>query len=442
MQPRERLSLDGLWQFYPAAADGESRQVPVPAPWQAVPELRHFAGPAWYQRELVIPPGWLESRVVMLGFGAVDYLAEVWVNGQKAGEHEGGYLPFELDITRFVQPGANLLRVKVSDPPELFAEIPHGKQSWYGSLSGIWQPVWLESRAPTHIQQVKITPHMDGRVAVSLRLSQALGAGACLQAEVCGPVDEANTEGELVARLQTTATQFDLQVAQPCLWDIDTPRLYQLRLALHAPDGEVSDVRTEPFGFRSMAARDGKLWLNGHPIYLRAALDQDYYPELICTPPSQEYIEAQFRQAKAMGLNCLRVHIKIADPRYYAAADRVGLLVWSELPNWITLTPAARQRAQQTLQGMVERDWNHPALVIWTIINESWGVDLTDPAQRQWLLESYRALKALDPQRLVVDNSACWGNFHVASDLEGLVLFDVSRGRHEAQGMSQAPGAA
>ncbi len=189
MPPRERLSLDGLWQFYPAAVDGEPRQVPVPAPWQAVPELRHF---------------------------------------------EGGYLSFELDITPFVQPGTNLLRVRVSDPPELFAEIPHGKQSWYGSLSGIWQPVWLESRAPTHIQQVKITPHVDGRVAVSLRLSRVLEAGACLQVEVLGPLSEVDPEGELVARTQTSATQFDLQVAQPCLWDIDTPHLYQLRLALHA----------------------------------------------------------------------------------------------------------------------------------------------------------------------------------------------------------------
>ncbi len=418
MHPRERLSLDGLWQLSPAAQGAPTLPVPVPAPWQAVPELRHFAGPAWYQREFTFPAAWLDGRLVILGFGAVDYLAEVWVNGRKAGEHEGGYLPFELDITSFIHTGTNHLQVVVSDPPELFLEIPHGKQSWYGPLSGIWQPVWLESRHPAHFQQVKITPHLDGMTEIALRISQPLASGAFLRAAIFGPPDQAYPEGVLVAQLETTQAHFTLQVEQPHLWDTETPNLYQLRLSLHAPNGASLDACTEHFGFRRIAARDGKLWLNDRPLYLRAALDQDYYPELICTPPSQEYIEAEFRQAKAMGLNCLRVHIKIADPRYYAAADRVGLLIWSELPNWNRLTAAARQRAWQTLQDMLERDWNHPSLVIWTIINESWGIDLTDPAQRKWLLETYQALKALDPHRLVVDNSACWGNFHLASDLD------------------------
>ena len=112
-------------------------------------------------------------------------------------------------------------------------------------------------------------------------------------------------------------------------------------------------------------------------VYLRAALDQDYYPDLIYTPPSAEYVEAQLRQAKAMGLNCLRLHIKIGDPRYYAAADRLGLLIWTELPNWQRLTPAAAERARATLEGMLARDWNHPSIIFWTIINECWGLDLT-----------------------------------------------------------------
>ncbi|HSV85550.1 MAG TPA: glycoside hydrolase family 2 TIM barrel-domain containing protein, partial [Levilinea sp.] len=152
---------------------------------------------------------------------------------------------------------------------------------------------------------------------------------------------------------------------------------------------------------------------------LRAALDQDYYPELICTPPSMEYLEAQLRQAKALGLNCMRVHIKIADPRYYTAADRVGMLIWTELPNWKYLTDASRRRARATLDGMLERDWNHPSIIIWTIINENWGTDLThNAAHRAWISETYHHLKSIDPLRLVVDNSACHGNYHVVTDLE------------------------
>ena len=418
MPRRERIYLDGAWQFFPQAEADKPLLVPVPAPWQAVHQLRHFPGPAQYQREFELAPEQLDQRVVILGFGAVDYLAEIWVNGDKAGEHEGGYLPFELDITSLVQPGQNTLQVTVSDPPELFAEIPHGKQSWYGQLSGIWQSVWLETRAPTHIQQAKITPHPDGLVEIALRLSKSLEPTDCIQASVFAPPDMLNPEGNVVAQAQQSTASFSLAIMHPQPWEIDNPALYRLRLILHNPDGQIVDEVEEVFGFRTIATRDGKLWLNGRPLYLRAALDQDYYPELICTPPSQEYIEAQFLQAKAMGLNCLRVHIKIADPRYYQAADRLGLLIWTELPNWILLSEETRHRAQQTLLGMVERDWNHPSIIIWTIINESWGVDLTNPDHRQWLRESYQALKALDPYRLVVDNSACWGNSHVESDLD------------------------
>ncbi len=118
-----------------------------------------------------------------------------------------------------------------------------------------------------------------------------------------------------------------------------------------------------------------------------------------------------------MGLNCLRIHIKVADPRYYAAADKLGLLIWTELPNHNLLTEAAKRRARETLVGMLERDGNHPSIGIWTIINESWGIDLTDPSQRAWLTEIYLWFKKMDQTRLVIGNSACWSNFHVITDI-------------------------
>jgi hypothetical protein len=405
MTPRPRLSLDGQWHFSPTEILNTDHcpLITVPAPWQSDARFRDQVGTAWYQREFDIPAEWLEKeRVIILGFGAVDYFAEVWLNDINVGGHEGGYLPFELDITKAARAGTNTLTVRVDDPLEIFPEIPHGKQSWYGMLSGIWQSVWVESRAATHIQRVKISTNGE-QVSVEVNVRGDLTGG--LTAEVSAP------DGGSAARAESSAPRFSLRVERPSAWSPDEPNLYTLTVSTGA------DEVTETFGFRTIETKAGQILLNGRPFYLRAALDQDYYPDLICTPPSQEYIEDEFRKAKEMGLNCLRVHIKVADPRYYAAADRVGLLIWTELPNHILLSEDARRRARDTLAGMLERDWNHPSIGIWTIINESWGIDLTDPSQRAWLAETYAWLKTLDPTRLVVGNSACWGNFHVVTDI-------------------------
>ncbi|MBN1922481.1 MAG: glycoside hydrolase family 2 [Anaerolineae bacterium] len=409
MTYRTRLSLDGTWDFWREAAPETVLTVNVPAPWQATAELRDFNDAGWYRCGLNLPATWLaEERVIILHFGAVDYFAEVWLNGILIGEHEGGYLPFELDITAAAHAGANNLTVRVTDPLEIFPEIPHGKQSWYGMLSGLWQSVWVESRAATHIQHVHVAPQGE-EVSIEVQLNRMPAPEIPLGYEIFAP------NGEIVATLKSSFLRPTLHVSAPQLWDIDEPNLYRLRVTLEGAQG---DSITETFGFRTIEARQGQLWLNGRPLYLRAALDQDYYPETLCTPPSEAFLEDQFRKAKAMGLNCLRTHIKIADPRYYDAADRIGLLIWTEMPNAQALTPESQRRARETLEGMVARDGNHPSIVIWTIINESWGIDLSDPAQRRWLAETYDYLKRVDPTRLIVDNSACAGNFHVVTDIE------------------------
>ena len=151
---------------------------------------------------------------------------------------------------------------------------------------------------------------------------------------------------------------------------------------------------------------------------MRGALDQDYYPEGICTPPSLAFLEDQLLKAKALGLNLLRCHIKVPDPRYYEVADRLGMLIWTEIPNVGTFTDASARRMRQTMEGILARDGNHPSIAIWTLINEDWGIRLCeDPAHRAWLKDTFDWLKALDPSRLVVDNSPCQGNFHVKTDL-------------------------
>jgi beta-galactosidase/beta-glucuronidase len=212
--------------------------------------------------------------------------------------------------------------------------------------------------------------------------------------------------------------RIQLEAATLSLWSPDSPALYHARATLRAADQPV-DTLSATCGFRTIAARNGRIYLNDQPIYLRGVLDQAYYPQTLYTPPSLEFLEDQVRKAKALGLNCLRCHIKIEDPRYYEVADRLGILIWTEIPNWVLLTDASNQRAQTTFRQMVARDWNHPSIFAWTLINEDWGVDLTrNPEHRRWLADFYHTARQIDPHRLIVDNSPCAPNFHVAGDVE------------------------
>ena len=438
---RKRISLDGEWEFFPDPAqrhtveslggDGPGRRIRVPGPWQAqFDDLRDFSGVAWYRRRF--GPVEAGPGVWLLHFGAVDYFASVFLNGRPVGEHEGGYLPFDLDITDALLPAIeNELVVRVIDPgndadflPEFtFAEIPHGKQSWYGPIGGIWQSVFLERRPETYLRAVRMTPDVAGEQAhARVTLNRPPEAGTAVRFRVTDPAGVLR-EHRVTLRAGGTVEEFALPVPEPMLWDTATPHLYQVEAAV-LPEGEDGaepfDTLAATFGMRSIATNaTGHLLLNGRVLYLRGALDQDYYPDLIYTPFSDEELDAQFAKAKHMGLNCLRTHIKITDPRYYDAADRAGLLIWTELPNWQELTDAAKRRARDTLLGMVERDWNHPSIIIWTIVNENWGVDLAvNPGHRAWLADTYAELKALDPHRLVVGNSPCFTNFHVVTDIE------------------------
>jgi hypothetical protein len=438
---RRHTSLDGRWEFFPdpaqrytvedLGAGGAGREIRVPGPWQAqFEDLRDYSGVAWYR--LRFGPVEAGPGVWLLRFGAVEYFAVVYLNGRKVGEHEGGYLPFELDVTGALLPEApNELVVRVIDPgndadflPEFpFAEIPHGKQSWYGPVGGIWQSVSLERRPEVHFCAVRMTPDVPGQqVTARVTLNRPPEAGMLVRFRVTDPAG-APREHQAALPAGATTEEFVLPVPDAMLWDTVTPNLYQVEAAL-LPEGEIGaeplDTFATTFGMRSIAtSATGHLLLNGRVLYLRGALDQDYYPDLIYTPFSDEELEAQFAKAKHMGLNCLRTHIKITDPRYYAAADRAGLLIWTELPNWQELTEAAKRRARETLLGMVERDWNHPSIIIWTIVNENWGVDLAmNPGHRAWLADTYAELKALDPHRLVVGNSPCFTNFHVVTDIE------------------------
>ena len=400
--------MDGEWSFYcdperkldPQSLDGaNSRKIPVPAPWQATEELRHYTDVGWYRRSFELPAGTeAPGQEFFLKFAAVDYYAQVWLNGAYLGDHEGGYLPFEFPAHTLRFAGPNELVVRIVDPPNdsdfapefVFSEIPHGKQSWYGEVSGIWQSVALERRPPVHITRLLVTPDVPaGKAHLVVQLNRATPHELPL---VIRFIDQTGHVIEKPTQWPREQTQMAVSVAvpDPILWDTHSPHLYRVEVQLgSATDPGTLDIVTDHFGMRTIStSEDGHLRLNGRILFLRGALDQSYYPELIYTAFSDAQLDAQFAMAKHMGLNCIRTHIKINDPRYYAAADRAGLLIWSELPNWENLSDDAKRRARETLTGMVLRDFNHPSIDIWTIINEGWGLDLAvNPDHRAWLAD-------------------------------------------------------
>lgn len=424
---RARITLDGPWQFWtdpqsnytPTTLDDTaSRAIGVPAPWQSQgDDLRTYSGPAWYRRTVSLPPAWLDGASVVIGIDAADYSSQVWVNDQLVGENEGGFLPFEFEVGSLLRTGDNTITVRVSDPPEIFSEIPHGKQGWYGALSGIWQSVWLEKRSPFHIHSVAVFPEpSSGQLHARVSTSTRGSLNHHLVARLVDP------QGQIVDSLDVRCDDKDLQISlqasDPLLWSPAQPHLYRLDLQLQY-GAEILDFQSKCFGYRTIEARDGKLYLNGKLLYLRAALDQDYYPGTIYTTPSEAYLEDEFIKAKELGLNCLRCHIKPADPRYYELADRMGILIWTEIPSWGVLNDRSKRLAREMFEGILKRDGHHPSIIIWTIVNEDWGTDLVNqPSHRRWLREMYHWVKQTDPTRLVVDNSPCIPNFHVESDLE------------------------
>ena len=391
-------------------------------------EPRHTIG--WYRKVVSIPENWGDKRVI-LNFGAVDWEATVWVNGNQIGTHENGYLPFEFDITDALTPGeATVIVVRAYDAQDHGEQLAGKQIGWYVRTSGIWQTVYLEPRSETHITQCHITPDIDnGTATFSVNVGGVFNPDTLTLRWHCD---------ELSGSLQVSSnhTQFRVRIPpeQLRLWDVDTPNLYDVTLELVA-EGAVIDRIFTYFGMRKVSIEkapgapsvtgEGEgdyqyIYLNNRPIYLLGALNQSFNPEGVYTFLTDEAIRTDVERAKEFGFNFLRLHIKVDEPRLYYWADKLGLLFMCDIPNFGTYTEKAQARFEETLRGNIARDYNHPSIISWCNFNETWGLggneykEMTD--RQEWVREMYHLAKSLDTTRLIEDNSPCLYD-HVETDI-------------------------
>lgn len=412
----ERIGDSGGWSSGQRAF---SRRIQVPFAYQSslsgIGETG-FHDLVWYKRSFTVPAEWAGRRVI-LHFGAVDYQATVWVNGRQAAYHEGGHTPFQADITSALQDGENIVVVRAEDFSR-DVTLPRGKQYWkedsasifYTRTTGIWQTVWLEPVSEHHIRKLKFTPDIDrNEIQIRTFLNQA-PAGCKSEARV-----EIRFKDEYRA-----VTAFSMDHAEETRtiglhdfndhglgrwWSPERPNLYDVTVTLFV-DGVEADKAESYFGMRKIGIEAGKLMLNNRVYFMRLVLDQGYFPEGILTAPSDEDLKQDIELAKQMGFNGARKHQKIEDPRYLYWADRLGYLVWGEMANAYAYSEEYVRKVTAEWQEAVERDYNHPSLVVWVPLNESWGVPniLIDKRQQRHAMAMYCLTKSLDDSRPVVSN--------------------------------------
>ena len=415
--------LDGEWGF---AGDPErtgrpgavafDRGITVPFAPETPASGVGWQGPlrrAWYRREL---PGRQGDRRTLLHLGAVDRLCDVWVGGQHVAQHEGGYTPFAVDVTDALGDGGAELVVRADDDPDDHA-APRGKQDWrdephaiwYPRTTGIWRTVWLEHVAPDRIADVQWrgdpgTLRVDVRVELArpvrgARLHVRLRLGDRLLAD-----DVVRVDGSVVERSMTVGDG-SIDDRSRLVWGprFDAARVVDAELALVADDGEVLDEVESYLALRSVAVEDGRFLVNGRPVPLRMVLDQGYWPHTGATPPDGEALQADLDWLWELGFTGVRKHQKTEDPRWLARADRMGLLVWAELPSAYRPGPTSAARLLREWAELVAAHRGHPSVVTWVPVNEGWGVPEaeTDPAQRALVRALTEVARALDGTRPV-----------------------------------------
>ncbi len=431
------VNLNGEWRFAFDPQDVGSKEewfkpgkhtldrtIVVPFPWESrlsgIGDTQ-YKGAAWYAREVTLPTGgeW-DGRDPWLVIGACDWETKVWVNGQPAGEHVGGYTPIEVNLSRHVRPGSTVtitIRAKdLSDPQQ-----PTGKQvNWYTRTSGIWQTVYIEPRGRTCVESLRVLPDLKGG-AVTWRI--VLNRAEGIRVRVSSP-DDAFAPVTYNDRNAIPDIEIRTPLRAPRLWTPDSPTLYRAVIEVFMPDRLTDRVETY-FGLREVSVgrapgRDYQyILLNGKPIYLAGALHQSFHPDGIYHYPDDATMRSDYELCKKIGINMLRIHIKTPIPRELYWADKLGVLIMQDIPNVWHHSKQARAWYEELLVGAVRRDFNHPAIFAWVDFNETWGLNNPGPYdtdRQEWVRKIYERTKQIDPTRLVEDNSPC--NYdHVATDI-------------------------
>jgi hypothetical protein len=439
---RERwLNLNGLWNYAitpkstetkPATFDGEIL-VPYPIESALSGVMKAFLPTQrlWYERTFKIPQAWRDQRI-LLHFGAVDWDATVFINGKEAGQHQGAYDSFTLDITSFLNPeDEQLLTLSVLDPTEQGKQL-RGKQTlrpagaFYTATSGIWQTVWLEPVSYSSISKLHITTDADTemvRVSIEGQISpqpkrfrvEIMNDGN-LVAEKNGLLGAEMNKAVLSnltwykATMVWCTASLEVKIPDAQLWSPESPFLYDMRITLMDSIGTVLDVVNSYFGIRSIDIRkdakgNWRPYLNGKELTMCGALEQGFWPDGIYTPPTDGALKLDVESAKNMGLNAIRKHIKIEPERYYYWADKLGLLILQDLPSGgqgnpftdLVISPKAAMQTEMEMRVLIQQRWNHPSIISWVMFNEGWG-------QYETIRHAMWA-KQLDPTRLIDEAS-------------------------------------
>ncbi|HEX8773402.1 MAG TPA: glycoside hydrolase family 2 TIM barrel-domain containing protein [Pyrinomonadaceae bacterium] len=419
----EWLNLNGEWEFaYDDENEGRQRgwqyglalekRIVVPFPYQCQLSGINDKGiheVVWYARSFEVPADWRRGQDVLLHFGAVDYRSTVWVNGQEVGHHQGGHVPFEFDIAPYLNQGKNRLVVRVEDRQN--PRQPRGKQSTTGlphdidyyCTTGIWQTVWLEPAPTVRINEIVINPSVSrSAIEVTVYL-HAPSAPWRIEAEA---FDGDRQVAHVTENISTATGWLHLTIPDARLWSPAEPHLYDLRVRLFEGDQLLDEVRSYA-GIREVELRDGRIVLNGRPTYLAMVLDQGYWPESYLAAPSDEALRADVEMVKRMGFNGVRKHQKIEDPRWLYWCDRLGLLVWEEMPNAREWSSQAEERLAAEWKVAVRRDYNHPCIICWVPVNESMGfpgLRRSHPGQYAFIERMVAMTRQIDPRRPVIDN--------------------------------------
>jgi Alpha-L-arabinofuranosidase B (ABFB) domain/Glycosyl hydrolases family 2, sugar binding domain/Glycosyl hydrolases family 2 len=393
-------SLNGQWQFAgagslsnPPVGQNLAETVLVPYPIESALSgiMRHETN-MWYRRTFTVPSGW-SGRRVQLNFGAVTWRASVWVNGVPIGTHSGGYDSFSFDITGALNGGQNELIVGVYSPVDS-AGIPVGKQRlspsgiFYTAASGIWQTVWLEPTNPVWVSRLDITPDVPGG-ALDL-VVQTAGGSQTVTAEVL-------SGGQVVGGASGSPGQhLRIPVPNARLWTPDDPFLYDLRVRLNGGDAVGGYFGMRSIG-KGMVGGTLRPLLNGKFVFQIGTLDQGYWPDGIYTAPTDEALRFDLERQKALGFNMVRKHIKVEPARWFYWADKLGLMVWQDMPSMFSTAAGDRANFESELRRVVDQLKGITSIVQWVPFNEGWGE--YDPARIADLVKSW------DPSRLVDNNS-------------------------------------